>query len=175
MARTVRDANLETRTARLRLGMRAEPYWRTIDAGAHLAYYRGRRGGTWVARLYQDGRYRKRALGTADDMSDANGVAILSFTQAQAAARKWFAKLARDAAGIEPVAAGPSRVRDAISDYLADYKRRGGKALAATEAAINAHILPALGDVQLDRLMARRIREWHSGLADAPPRLRTKD
>jgi integrase len=175
MARTVRDTNLETRTARLRLATRAEPYWRTIDPGAHLGYYRGRRGGTWVARLYQDGRYRKTALGTADDMSDADGVAILSFAQAQAAARKWFAKLARDAAGIEPAAAGPSRVRDAISDYLADYKRRGGKALAATEAAINAHILPALGDVQLDRLMARRIREWHSGLADAPPRLRTKD
>jgi hypothetical protein len=44
-----------------------------------------------------------------------------AFAQAQAAARKWFAKLARDAAGIEPAAAGPSRVRDAISDYLADY------------------------------------------------------
>jgi len=88
MARTVRDTNLETRTARLRLAMRAEPYWRTIDPGAHLGYYRGRRGGTWVARLYQDGRYRKTALGTADDMSDADGVAILSFAQAQAAARK---------------------------------------------------------------------------------------
>ena len=130
MARTVRDANLETRTARLRLAMRAEPYWRSIDPGAHIGYYRGRRGGTWVARLYQDGRYRKTALGSADDMSDADGVAILSFAQAQAAARKWFAKLAHDAAGIEPAAAGPSRVRDAISDYLVDYKRRGGKRLA---------------------------------------------
>src|ERR1700730_15546749 len=113
MARTVRDANLETRTARLRLGMRAEPYWRTIDAGAHLAYYRGRRGGTWVARLYQDGRYRKTALATADDMSDADGVAILSFAQAQAAARKWFSRLARHAAGIENAANAASRVPSA--------------------------------------------------------------
>ena len=175
MARTVRDANLETRTARLRLAMRAEPYWRTIDPGAHLGYYRGRRGGTWVARLYQDGRYRKTALGTADDTSDGDGVAILSFAQAQAAARKWFARLVRDAAGIEPPAAGPYRVRDAISDYLADYKRRGGKALAATGVAINAHILPALGHAQLERLTARQIRDWHSGLAEAPARLRTKD
>jgi hypothetical protein len=30
MARTVRDANLETRTARLRLAIRTEPYWRKI-------------------------------------------------------------------------------------------------------------------------------------------------
>ena len=140
-----------------------------------MRYYRGRRGGTWVARLYQDGRYRKSAVGTADDMSDADGVAILSFAQAQAAARKWFAKLACDAAGFEPAAPGPSRVRDAISDYLVDYKRRGGKALGATEATVNAHILPTLGDVELDRVTARRIREWHSGLADAPARLRTKD
>jgi len=148
MARTVKDANLETRTARLRLAMRREPYWRSIDPGAHLGYYRGRRGGSWVARLYQDGRYRKTALSTADDTSDADGVAILSFAQAQAAARKWFSRLARDAAGIESPAAGPYRVRDAISDYLADYKRRGGKAFAATEIAVNAHILPALGYAQ---------------------------
>ena len=175
MSRTVRDANLETRTARLRLAMRGEPYWRTIDPGAHLGYYRGRRGGSWVARLYHEGHYRKTALGTADDTSDADGIAILSFAQAQGAARKWFARLARDAAGIEPLAAGPSRVRDAISDYLADYKRRGGKALAPTEVAVKAHILPALGDTRLDLLAARQIREWHSGLAEAPARLRTKN
>src|SRR5215472_9188415 len=107
MARTVRDANLETRTARLRLTVRSEPYWRTIDPGAHLGYYRGRRGGSWVARLYQEGRYRKTALGTADDTSDADGVAIWSFAQAQALARKWFARLAREAADVEPLAAGP--------------------------------------------------------------------
>jgi integrase len=174
MARTVRDTNLETRTARLRLAIRAEPYWRAIDPGAHLGYYRGRRGGSWVARLYQEGRYRKTALGTADDSSDSDGVAILSFSQAQAAARNWFSKLAREAAGIEPLTEGPYRVRDAVLDYLADYKRRGGKALAATEAAANAHIIPTLGNARLELLTAARIREWHSGLAEAPARLRTK-
>src|SRR5690348_8326319 len=123
MARTVRDTNLETRTARLRLAIRAEPYWRAIDPGAHLGYYRGRRGGSWIARRYQEGRYRKSVLGTADDVSDADGVAILSFSQAQAAARNWFAKLAREVAGIDLCAGGPYHVRDAISEYLSDYKR----------------------------------------------------
>ena len=33
MARTVRDTNLETRTARLRLPIRAEPYWRGLEKG----------------------------------------------------------------------------------------------------------------------------------------------
>ena len=155
----------------LRLAMRTEPDWRSIDPGAHLGYYRGRRGGSWVARLYQDGRYRKTAISTADDTSDADGVAILSFAQAQAAARKWFSRLARDAAGIEAPAAGPYRVRDqsrTTSPTTSDV----GKALAATEVAANAHIYRLLGDAQLDRLTARRIREWHSGLAEAPARLR---
>jgi hypothetical protein len=43
------------------------------------------------------------------------GYIRISPDQAQAAARKWFAKLARDAAGIELPEAGPYRVRDAIS------------------------------------------------------------
>ena len=127
-----------------------------------------------MARRYQDGRYRKTALGTADDVSDADGIAILSFTQAQAAARGWFVTLARQAAGIELPAEGPYRIREAISDYLADYNRRGGKALAPTRIAAKAHILPTLGDIPVDRLRAGRIREWHSGLAEAPARLRTK-
>ena len=54
-------------------------------------------------------------------------------------------------------------------------QRCGGKAFAATEIAINAHIIPALGHTQLERLTARQIREWHSGLAETPARLRTKD
>jgi hypothetical protein len=45
MARTVRDANLETRTARLRLPIRTEPYWRGLEKGFALGYRRRTRGG----------------------------------------------------------------------------------------------------------------------------------
>lgn len=31
MARTIRDTNLETRTARMRLAIRSEPYWRGLE------------------------------------------------------------------------------------------------------------------------------------------------
>ena len=37
MGRTVRDANLETRTARLRLSIRTEPYWRGLERGLRSA------------------------------------------------------------------------------------------------------------------------------------------
>jgi hypothetical protein len=40
MARTVRDAKLETRTARLRLPIRSEPYWRGLEKGFALGYRR---------------------------------------------------------------------------------------------------------------------------------------
>ena len=46
MARTVRDANLETRTARLRLRIRSEPYWRGLEKGFALGYRRRGKGGT---------------------------------------------------------------------------------------------------------------------------------
>src|SRR5262245_7274909 len=111
MARTVRDSNLETRAARLRLPQRPKPYRRAIERGAHLQYYRGARGGAWGARWYVgEGKYRETTFGAADDVLDADGVAVLSFRQAQEAARAWFAQQARRDAGLDAVVAGPYTV-----------------------------------------------------------------
>ena len=53
MARSVRDANLETRTARQRLSPRGKPYYRNLEPGLHLGYRRPLKGaGKWVARHY---------------------------------------------------------------------------------------------------------------------------
>jgi hypothetical protein len=88
MARTVRDTNLETRAARLRLHTRREPYWRILESGLHLGYRRTKEGGgSWVARRFiGEGRYNETKIGTADDLQDADGVALRSFKQAQEAA-----------------------------------------------------------------------------------------
>jgi hypothetical protein len=61
MARTVRDTNLETRAARLRLTARRKPYWRVLETGLHLGYRRTKEGGgTWVARRFiGEGRYKE--------------------------------------------------------------------------------------------------------------------
>jgi hypothetical protein len=65
MARTVRDANLETRTARARLKASGKPYYRAIDPGLHLGYRRGKTGGKWVMRWYVgDGAYEVQTLAT---------------------------------------------------------------------------------------------------------------
>src|SRR6185312_16120598 len=100
-----------------------EPYWRSISNRLAVGYRKGAKGGTWIARHYtpEAGR-RFNALGAADDVVDADGVHVLNFGQAQAAARAWFADLAKqDRSG---TVAGPYTISQALDDYVADYKRR---------------------------------------------------
>jgi integrase len=174
MARTVRDANLETRTARAKLKARKKPYYRTIEQGRHLGYYKGARGGTWLARYFKGaGQYAEAKLGTADDGTDSDSVEILSFREAQEKARTWFTEQARTAAGLTPKATGPYSVADAMRDYLADYRRRG-RGLRTVQSAINAHINPALGSVEVAKLTPARLRAWLHGTADASALVRTQ-
>lgn len=173
MARTLTDAKLDTRAARQRLKARREPYWRSFSEGLAIGYRKGAKGGTWIARHYtvEEGR-RFQSLGTADDVADADGAHVLSFVQAQAAARQWFTDLARQ--DRNETTTGPYSVSDALDDYVADYKRRGGKAVRRLEWAIKAHIRPELGESPVAKLTRRRIETWHAKLAETPARLRTK-
>ena len=172
MARTLRDAKLDTRSGRLRLVARREPYWRSISDGLAIGYRRGAKGGTWIARHYTPNAGRRfSALGATDDVTDADGLHVLSFGQAQEAARSWFAALARR--DRNETLAGPYSVNQALDDYVADYKRRAGKAVSRLEAAIRAHIRPALGSVAMKDLSRTQVEKWHADLADAPRRLRT--
>ena len=177
MARRVLDTTLDTRTARNRLKARGKPYWRQLEPGLSIGYRKPLSGpGRWVVRHHLGGKndYLTDSFATADDFSDPDGVAILSFWQAQAKARDWFKlKAAEQAGGFVPLD-GPYTVKDAIADYLADYKRRGGKAIDRVEAAVRAWIEPALGAVPLAKLTKARIQAWHQQIAETPPRLRTK-
>jgi integrase len=174
MARTVRDANLETRNVRLKLAARKKPYFRVIDSRAHLGYYKGSKGGSWQARYFLGaGKYAYQTLGTADDTQDADGVAVLSFGQAQEKAREWFAQMARQAAGMEAKPAGPYLVKDAVADYLAWYKVHR-KAYGATKNTLDHHVLPELGNIEALKLFTKKIQDWHKAIAASPARLRSR-
>lgn len=174
MARTVRDTNLETRNARRRLKVQGKPYWRALNQGLHLGYRKGARGCTWVVRrLNEAGRYEESRLALADDFQDADGLAILDYVQAQKAAQEWFQRAVRIEAGLEEVAVGNYTVADAMADYMRHY-RVEGKAIAATQNTIDAHILPNLGQIELARLNTRKIVEWHKALAEKPAKTRTR-
>ncbi len=173
MPRKCRDERLDNRTVRLKLPPRAEPYWRNIQEGRAIGYRRlaGGKSGTWVARHYDPGEGRKYcALGSADDMLDADGGSTLSFAQAQNKARDWFREIERSAGRVVE----PLTIRKAMDAYLDDYTARGGKAAHELRYAINAHILPELGDKLVSSLTTPAIVRWHRQIAAAPARLRTK-
>jgi integrase len=172
MPRATRDARLDTAAARARLSARKKPYYRLIEAGLHIGYYRGVNGGSWIARRYRgEGSYETGRLGLADDGRHADGAEVLTFTQAQSAARAWATHKAKQAAGTDDPKF--ATVAEAVAAYLADYSARGGKARSYVETTFNAHILPKLGGLKMVDLTAMLLRSWHRALATAPARLRS--
>jgi len=170
MARTVKDVRLESRAARARLDPRKKPYYRVIEDGKHVGYYKGQRTGSWLARALDGKRYVEKKLGTADDTLDANGLDVLSFSDAQAAARKWFDDLAVAEHGAP---AKPYTVSGACDDYLTDYKHRRGKDEYNTGLRLD-RIKAALGGVEVRKLTATQIKKWHRDMGEAGRLTRSK-
>jgi hypothetical protein len=166
MARTVRDANLESRTARGRLDPSTDPYYRALEPGVlHLGYRKPRAGaGKWFARRYGGGgRYSYHPLGVADDLSDADGRVILNFRQAQAAARKVM---------VEQAGGGVGTVADAVAAYIKRLEDDGRPAstIEYSRNVAAASILPVLGDVPLAKLSTKQVLDWRNHLARKPAR-----
>src|SRR4051812_42621041 len=89
MTRLVREP-IGTRSHRLKLEPRKEPYWAVLEKGLSLGYHRSTRGaGSWWARVLVVRKYGQEAIGAADDREDADGERYLDFGQAQRAARAW--------------------------------------------------------------------------------------
>ena len=172
MARAVRNSILESRSNRLKLKSRREPYWQRISMGCHIGYRRLADGnGTWIARYRpQSGERTYNALGSADDVAGLTGI---NFAAAQEKAREFFKTEARKAAG-EFVSSGIYTVTQAMVDYFADRVRRGDKSVAADRTQAAAHIIPALGATEVDKLAKSRIVQWHAALASAPARIRSR-
>jgi hypothetical protein len=167
MARRVRNSNLETRQARHKLAKRRHPYWTRLEEGRHLGYRRLSGAGKWVFRVYlgkdvrwvwrgkeTEKHYQARVIGETDDFSDANGVSILSFDQAQEKARALNRQRVFHQAGVVD---GPYTVRRAMDDYL-EYLKNAGKSYKGTKSQIDAHILPVIGDVEVAELTSERLR-----------------
>ena len=174
MPRKSSETRMRTKADRLRLAPRHAPYWRNVKDGAAIGYRRSAadKPGTWQARyLGHDeagARVRKFvALGTADDQAEADSVNLLTFDQADEAARKWLASLARGNS------AAPITVAEAMKAYVLDYTARGGKDVKGLETTIAAHIAPRLGEKKVTDLTTGTIRTWHRALATAAPRKRT--
>ncbi|MGE0038310.1 MAG: tyrosine-type recombinase/integrase [Xanthobacteraceae bacterium] len=115
-------------------------------------------------------KYDMPVIGEADDHSDANGISILTYDQAQAKAREMRSRRVTIATGgVE----GPYTVRRAIEDYC-EFLKDHGKDHKGPQTRANALILPTLGDIEVAALTTEQLRKWLVGVANSPARLRTR-
>jgi integrase len=172
MARTVRDANLDSRTARSRLATRGKPYYRVLEPGLHLGYRKLKTGpGKWIARHYVGNEsYQVETIGVADDFSDSDGIAIISFHQAQTLARSRMVSRAHTAAG----KTGPLTVATAMTSYL-EFLETNRKSAPFAQYVTDAFILPELGKMEVEALSTDKLRTWHANLAKTSARIRTRE
>ena len=178
MTNVVKHARLETRASRARLKRGRQSHWQSIVPGKeHLGYQRwpGEPDGRWIWRhrlgsatrggQHYYSRYQTTTLGRADDTSQADGSAVLSYAQAMAAARAAIDAPRGKVHGLT--------VRQAMDRYVA-YKRSQGQSVADLLSRSRAHILPVLGDQAVEGLTAEMLRRWLAKLAAMPAQKRPK-
>jgi integrase len=173
MGRLVQDTRLHNREKRRELRVARKPYWRNIEHGKHIGYRKSTEGGAWIARLYLGaGRYAETRLGAADDVLDADGREVLSWSEAQRKAHEWFLRREAEEVGEPSGSSEKLTVGDALDAYLEWYKVNR-KAYADTRYNVEAHIRPALGRIEIRRLTLTRIDRWKAEVAASPLRRRT--
>ncbi len=164
MARSIRSATLETRSARLRLPVSKVPVFVKIGPKTGLGYRRNQTAGTWVLRLSDgEGRNTRKSIGSADDYEEADGDKLLSFWQAQERARK----LAHGDGPARAASRGtPITVKQALERYEADLNTRGGD--IRNVSRVRLHLPPALAGKIVLLLTVDDLRDWRDGLRRRP-------
>jgi integrase len=170
MARTIRDTKLDSRSARDKLDF-DKLYWRSLDPQLALGYRRGSKGGRWVWRCYVGkGRYHTERIGTADDFADSDSVTVLSYGEAQHAARGMHSRWKRRQRGLPEIRKiGPYTVRDCLSDYY-DYLETEKKSADYVKIKMNAVVGP-IENIDCDHLIQRAIIDWRKDISRTMPKL----
>ena len=158
---------LHSKTARLKLPPRREPYF--VQVAPHLTLGYIRRDpppGTWVVRERLDGDaaypYRRTMLGTADDVGHADGVTVLTYEAA-------LQRAAHGGATVQAASTAPLTVKRAMEAYLTALAARSPHAKETRQRA-DKSILPVLGKHRVHALTKKQIEDWQAGLvADDDP------
>lgn len=166
MAKTLTEAALTTRNARLKLPQGL--HWRQVDADIHLGYRKGVKGGRWLVRWYLgSGGYKQERLGVADDILSEG---TLSFDAACKAAREQVLQV-RSRAAVD-AALPPETIRSSVEAYIAmrdarirvaypNSKRRSDGASRLTRYVLRDE----LADVALPDLTEGMLIKWKQRFA----------
>lgn len=152
--------NIRDREKRTQLPYSQKPYWKKVSKGTALGYRRNKRGGVWVVRTFENGRYHETRLGAADDLGTGTG---LSHKEAMAAAVR----------GEAPDQEAYT-VADAMDDYFENYQARSGRDRSIGQRI--ERIRDKLGDIDIEKLAKKDIEKWRNSLVrrgtDNPESLR---
>lgn len=183
MARTKRSAKLDSKKARWSLlagRMHQEPL---VGKGRYICYRRppGEGAGSFFARMVDPanpGRIKQSRLGSADDLADADGRGVLTYAQADAAARNWFTDVERQALlrdeGVEMLGDGPMTVLEALHFYFNHQDQLGKKAVRGDRQRADVWIIPELGEIPVAKLSRTKLSAWLYRIATAPRKIRAK-
>lgn len=165
MARTVRNAKIDTRSARSKLPVDKTVHWVAIDRGRAVGYRKGAKGGVWIAKLVLPdlGLRKETTLGSADDVLDANGETILTHSQAQAIAREWFTRMEGGKSGAAEAPSIAITVAEACRRYVA-YLKAEARTAKDAEQRLNKHVIPTLGARTVSDLTLTELEGWRNGL-----------
>ena len=146
-----------------------------ISEGLHLGYYRGARGGTWVARYRPaggDSHGTKRSLGTADDIVLANGDTVLNWKQALDKATEWFELQESGGNLLNP----NITVKESVEAFIAMLDKRqslrvGRPSRSTANMKLTPHVLKdeALVLTKLHDLTEVHLRGWQRRLCEGLP------
>jgi integrase len=158
MARKVSFSALESRSARLRLKIRRRPYsGPSLARGITLMYRRNKTNGTWVLKCSdKHGRYWTKGFALADDFEDSDGKTVLTFYEAQDAAKR----LARGEDGSADTA--PVTIDTALKDYRRDLISRNANPYNADHPRL--HLTSVLLSKPAALLTATELKKWRDSL-----------
>jgi integrase len=158
MARKVRHSALESRSARLRLAIRRKPYGGpSLARGVALLYRRNKGSGSWELKASDDhGSYWTKAFALADDYDDSDDKTVLTFFEAQDAAKK----LARGEDGSGDTA--PITVDGSLKDYKRDLEARNANPYNAEHPRL--HLTSVLLAKPVALLTSTELKKWRDSL-----------
>jgi integrase len=160
MARSVRKAGLETRTARLKMPVARKPLFLRIGPGLSLGYRRNQVAGTWVLRIADGkGGAITRSIGTADDFIDADGASVLNYWQAQEKAQS--VARSSSAQGVPK----PLTVERAAEVYLEKLEAKNSRTARDTRGRLNLHFLNKFSHELVTSLTKSKLEGWLNSMA----------
>ena len=160
---------IDSKSSRIKLPVRAEPYWHKLTRGNFIGFRRTENGGNWIARMRtESGKQIYSSFGELSDVHFQD-----QFDEAKKLAEKWFSNQG------ENTKSGYT-IQDAIDDYVKKRKiDNSEKSATDAKQRLYKHAVPQLGNIKLNKLTMNHVKKFRDSLvrldSDEQDKLKSKD